>query len=85
VPFGGLVGVLLVSRSFVALARRYALPTVIASIASAFAFIIPLKPAPGFYWNSFIACLSVSAIVFGLHARTIRWLVDRRAPPDAPP
>jgi hypothetical protein len=84
-PVGVGLGVLLVIQSSDAKYRPYALPTLIASIASAFAFVVPFKPDPGFYWNTYIACFCVSAIVFGLHAHMIRWLVNRRAAAIVPP
>ena len=84
-PFGVAVGILLVSRSLDPKSRPFALPTLLVSIVSAFVFVVPLKPDPGFYWNSFIACFSVSAIVFGLHAHMIQWLVRRRTVPAVPP
>jgi hypothetical protein len=78
-PFGVGAGLWLIYRSFLPKSRPFALPTLIASLAAAFAFVVPLEPDPGFYWNSFIACFSASAIVFGMHAHFIWWLVNRRA------
>ena len=80
-PFGVAVGIWLVFQSFSAKSRPFALPTLLASLASAFAFVVLLKPDLGFYWNSFIACFSVSSIVFGLHAHAIRYLVNHRTDP----
>jgi hypothetical protein len=83
--FGIGVFIWLVVRSFSANSRPFALPTLLASLVSAIAFVGRLKPDPGFYWSSFIACFSVGAIVFGLHAHAIKWLVSRRDKRVAPP
>lgn len=84
-PFGVGVGIFLFWRSLAPKARPFALPTLLASIVASFAFVPLLKPDPGYYWNSFIACFSVSVIVFGLHAHMIKWLVNRRTEPVASP
>ena len=83
--FGVGLFIWLAVRSFSANYRAFALPTLLASLAFGFAFVGRLKPDPGFYWNSFMACFSVGGILFGLHAHAIKWLVNRRAKRAAPP
>jgi hypothetical protein len=77
--FGIVAAGWLVWRSFHAKSRPFALPTLLASLVSAYALANPLlKPVPGYFWNAYIACFSLGAIFFGLHAHAMRWLLRRR-------
>ena len=82
-PIGlGLGGVLfawLIFRSFYARSRPYSLPTLLAAITFAFALSDHGKRDYYWYWYSFVDWFCLGAIIFGLHAHAIKWLVSRSA------
>ena len=70
--------IFLIARCFNAAARPYSLPTLLA--AAGFAAFLNFRDghAPGYFWSSLIAWFALGAIVFGVHAHVIRWLVKRQ-------
>jgi len=70
--------VLLLVRSCIARSRPYALPTLIA--ATAFALVLNIDGhKAGYYWEYLIMWFCLGAIMFGLHAHMIKWIVARQA------
>jgi hypothetical protein len=78
-PIGVGLGLLLfawlVVRTFYPRSRPFSLPTLLAALA--FAFILNGGGKPGYYWYYFIDWFCLGAIIFGLHAHAIQWLVSR--------
>lgn len=74
---------LLAFRSLSAHTRPYALPTLLAAIV--FALILNAEGhKPGYYWSYLIVWFCLGAVVFGVHAHAIRWLVAQRSDGNAP-
>ncbi len=69
---------LLLVRSIFASSRPYALPTLLAALA--FAGFLNSRDGhqQGYFWSSLIAWFCLGAIMFGLHAHAIKWLVGRK-------
>jgi len=56
-------------RTFNARTRPYALPTLVAALA--FAFALNDGHGPGYYWYYLVDWFCLGAIIFGLHAHAI--------------
>src|SRR5580765_5120143 len=63
-------------HSYLPVSRPFALPTLLAALIFAFILVARLDPDKDHYWSALIACFCIGAIVFGLHAHAIRWLVS---------
>ena len=70
-------------RSFSKIARPYAAPTLLAAIAFAFVLNDRAQP-PHNDWVYWLDWFCLGAIVFGIHAHAIRWLVQRQIRPSVP-
>jgi hypothetical protein len=70
---------LLLIRSLSTSSRPYALPTLLAALAFAGFMNNRDGHQQGYFWSSLIAWFCLGAIMFGLHALAIKWLVRRTA------
>lgn len=72
----------LFASSFFRRFRPYSIPTLLYALV--FALLFTSDNKPGYYWYYFVDWFCLGAILFGVHAHAIRWLVQRRDTGSAP-
>jgi hypothetical protein len=75
-PIGVFSLIWLIVRCFSPTARPFALPTLLASLLAT--FVVSARMGPGSIWVDLFAAFGIAAVIFGLHAHAIKWLIARR-------
>lgn len=74
--FGALLCIFLCYRAYRRDSRPFALPTLVASLLWSYYSAVEFKK-PDYFWTYYFLSFVGAALIFGLHAHGIKWLLGR--------